>query len=140
MLLEAWREEMFIYVCRDTLEQIQVTRSHMMYSFFFFDISIPKYYGTQEKCFQSHFETELGHEKLDFMFFVCRDLMVAQEGLMTYLLSGKRYIQSAVLGLQWRLVFQTLFHLKPNFSRPPYAVLSKQNCHSYEVTSTVERK
>ena len=55
---------MFIYVCRDTSEQIQVTRSHMMYF-----ISIPKHYGTIVKFFQSHFETEFGHEKFDFMFF-----------------------------------------------------------------------
>ena len=69
-----------------------------VFHFSFLNISIPKHYGTIEKCFQSHFETEFGHEKIDFMFFVCRDIMVAQEGLMTYLLSGKRYIQSAFLG------------------------------------------
>ena len=69
-----------------------------VFHFSFLNISIPKHYGTIEKCFQSHFETEFGHKKFDFMFFVCRDIMVAQEGLMTYLLSGKRYFQSAFLG------------------------------------------
>ena len=69
-----------------------------VFHFSFLNISIPKHYGTIEKCFQSHFETEFGHEKIDFMFFVCRDIMVAQEGLMTYLLSGERYFQSAFLG------------------------------------------
>ena len=64
-----------------------------VFHFSFLNISIPKHYGTIEKCFQSHFETEFGHEKIDFMFFVCRDIMVAQEGLMTYLLSRKRYFQ-----------------------------------------------
>ena len=90
---------MFIYVCRDTSKQnLGYTTPYDVFHSSFLNISIPKHYGTIEKCFQSHFENEFGHEKFYLMFFVCRDIMVAQEGLMTYLLSGKRYFQSAFLG------------------------------------------
>ena len=99
MLLNAWGEEL-LHLCSAGHfgKNVGYTIPYDVLISLFLNIFILKYYGTLEKGLQLHLKNLFGHQKFDFMYFVQRDIMVAQEGFITNLVFGKGYIQSAFLG------------------------------------------